>query len=159
MVVNGVSWPKLDVAQAKYRFRLLNGCNSRFLNLALFVVNPATGRIDKTREVPFYMIGTEQGALPKVVKISTGFATPAAGERHGAGDVAAPDPDQALLLALAERADVIVDFAGLADGTIVRMINTAPDEPFGDSTANPEKRPWPTRSPRARSCSSSSIAP
>ena len=26
MVVNGVSWPQLDVAQAQYRFRLLNGC-------------------------------------------------------------------------------------------------------------------------------------
>ena len=31
----------------------------------------------------------------------------------------------------AERPDVIVDFGGLADGTIVRMINTAPDAPFG----------------------------
>ena len=79
MVVNGVSWPKLDVARAKYRFRLLNACNSRFLNLALFVVNPATGRIDPTREVPFYVIGTDQGALPKVVKVSTGFATPLPG--------------------------------------------------------------------------------
>ncbi len=131
MVVNGVSWPKLDVARAKYRFRLLNGCNSRFLNLALFVVNPATGRIDKTREVPFYMIGTEQGALPKVVKIRTGFATQLPGNGTSPADVAAPDPDQALLLALAERADVIVDFSELADGTIVRMVNTAPDSPFG----------------------------
>ena len=31
----------------------------------------------------------------------------------------------------AERPDVIVDFSGLANGTIVRMINTAPDAPFG----------------------------
>ncbi len=30
-----------------------------------------------------------------------------------------------------ERADVIVDFTGLADGTRVRMINTAPDAPYG----------------------------
>jgi spore coat protein A, manganese oxidase len=131
MVVNGVSWPKLDVAQAKYRFRLLNGCNSRFLNLALFVVNPATGRIDPTREIPFHMIGTEQGALPKVIRISTGFATPLPGNGTLPAPVAAPDPDQALLMALAERADVIIDFSGLSDGTVVRMINTAPDEPFG----------------------------
>jgi FtsP/CotA-like multicopper oxidase with cupredoxin domain len=131
MVVNGVSWPRLDVARAKYRFRLLNGCNSRFLNLALFVVDPATGRIDPTQEIPFYMIGTEQGALPKVVKISTGFATPLPGNGTVPASVAAPDPDQALLMALAERADAIVDFSGLADGTVVRMINTAPDEPFG----------------------------
>ena len=31
----------------------------------------------------------------------------------------------------AERPDVIVDFSGLADGTVVRMINTGPDAPFG----------------------------
>ena len=34
-------------------------------------------------------------------------------------------------MGLAERADVIVDFSGLTDGTRVRMINTAPDAPFG----------------------------
>jgi spore coat protein A len=34
-------------------------------------------------------------------------------------------------MGLAERADVIVDFRGLPDGTVVRMINTGPDEPFG----------------------------
>jgi FtsP/CotA-like multicopper oxidase with cupredoxin domain len=45
--------------------------------------------------------------------------------------VPAADPQQALLMALAERADVIVDFSGLKDGTVVRMINTAPDDPFG----------------------------
>jgi FtsP/CotA-like multicopper oxidase with cupredoxin domain len=85
------------VARAKYRFRLLNGCNSRFLNLALFVVNPATGRIDKTKEIPFYMIGTEQGALPKVVKISTGFATQLPGNGTVPADVAAPDRPGPLL--------------------------------------------------------------
>jgi spore coat protein A len=33
MVVNGQTWPFLDVEQRRYRFRLLNGCNSRFLIL------------------------------------------------------------------------------------------------------------------------------
>ena len=32
MVVNGVSWPTLDVEPDLYRFRMLNGCNSRFIN-------------------------------------------------------------------------------------------------------------------------------
>jgi FtsP/CotA-like multicopper oxidase with cupredoxin domain len=36
-----------------------------------------------------------------------------------------------LLMALAERADVIVDFRGLADGTVMNMTNLGPDEPFG----------------------------
>ena len=35
MVVNGVSWPTLEVEPDLYRFRLLDGCNSRFLNLSL----------------------------------------------------------------------------------------------------------------------------
>src|SRR3972149_4784748 len=33
MVVNGRTWPFLDVEQRRYRFRFLNGCNSRFLVL------------------------------------------------------------------------------------------------------------------------------
>jgi FtsP/CotA-like multicopper oxidase with cupredoxin domain len=32
---------------------------------------------------------------------------------------------------VAERADVLVDFSSLPAGTVVRMINTAPDAPFG----------------------------
>ena len=35
-------------------------------------------------------------------------------------------------MGLAERADVLVDFSNLPAGTVrVRMINTAPDAPFG----------------------------
>jgi FtsP/CotA-like multicopper oxidase with cupredoxin domain len=44
-------------------------------------------------------------------------------------------------MGLAERADVIVDFTGLAPGTRIRMINTAPDAPFGgfpDIPADPK---------------------
>jgi spore coat protein A len=132
MVVNGVSWPRLDVAPAKYRLRLLDGCNSRFLNLAMF-----TGG---GQEIPFFQIGAEQGYLPKVVMISTGYATPLPGNGTMPTPIPAADPQQALLLGPAERADVIVDFGGLADGTVVTMINTAPDAPFGgfpDDPADP----------------------
>ncbi|MCU0578936.1 MAG: multicopper oxidase domain-containing protein [Desulfobacterota bacterium] len=128
MVVNGTTWPELRIAPALYRFRMLNGCNSRFLNLALRTVvtgNP-TGP-----ELPFYQIGAEQGFLPKVVKIQTGSTTELPGDGTVPGPVAAFSPDQALLLGLAERADVLVDFRGLPNGTRIRMINTAPDEPFG----------------------------
>jgi FtsP/CotA-like multicopper oxidase with cupredoxin domain len=48
--------------------------------------------------------------------------------------------EQALLIGPAERADVIVDFTGLADGTRIRMLNTAPDAPFSgfpDTPADP----------------------
>ena len=33
MMVNGATWPFLEVEQRRYRLRLLNGCNSRFLIL------------------------------------------------------------------------------------------------------------------------------
>lgn len=130
MVVNGATWPTMQVAPAKYRFRLLNGCNSRFLNLSLFTVDPQNPQ-NYTAELPFYQIGAEQGFLPEVVEITTGFATPLKGNGRPPRRSKASRDQQALLLALAERADVIVDFSGLANGTVVRMLNTAPDAPFG----------------------------
>ena len=134
MVVNGVSWPELEVAPAIYRFRLLNGCNSRFLNLALFEVGNS-GKVKQGKEIPIFQIGAEQSLLPQVVMIQTGFATPlvpgAPLPKNKSTMVPAPFAAQALLMGLAERADVLVDFRGLKNGTIVRMINTAPDAPFG----------------------------
>jgi spore coat protein A, manganese oxidase len=38
MLVNGAPWPRLEVANTLYRFRILNACNARHLELAL---NPA----------------------------------------------------------------------------------------------------------------------
>ncbi len=147
MVVNGVSWPELEVAPAIYRFRLLNGSNSRFLNLSLQRVD-AKGRVKG--ELPFYQIGADQSLLPQVVRIETSSATPLPGT---GADVLANFPscmmkkgkikpncvvaqpaaavEQALLMGLAERADVLVDFRGRSNGDIIRMINTAPDAPFG----------------------------
>jgi spore coat protein A, manganese oxidase len=136
MVVNGASWPKLDVAKAGYRFRLLNGSSSRFLNLALFAVDPATGKIDPKKEIPFYQIGADQGFLPKVVRIKTGeqvALTPGSSEPASKPNHA---NQRALLIAPSERADVIVDFSSLPDGTIIRMVNTAPDAPFGGFPAD-----------------------
>jgi FtsP/CotA-like multicopper oxidase with cupredoxin domain len=138
MVVNGVSWPSLNVAPARYRLRLLNGCNSRFLNLAL-VYTDGQG---VQNEIPFVQIGAEQGFLPRPVEVMTGFATEIInGKKPNAKSrVPAAHPQQALLMTLAERADVIVDFSGLPDGTVVTMINTAPDAPFGgfpDAPADP----------------------
>ncbi len=130
MVVNGVSWPTMNVEPDRYRFRLLNGSNSRFLNLSLIALD-AAGQV--LGEVPFYQIGAEQGLLPAVVQVKTGFKTVLAGDGTiPAAPTAAVAPEEALLMGLAERADVIVDFSALPDGTQrVRMINTGPDSPFG----------------------------
>jgi len=129
MVVNGVVWPQLEVAPALYRFRLLNGCNSRFLNLSLSRLNKK-GKVNK--ELYFYQIGSDQGFLPQTVEIRTGKATPLPGDglipmNRINGDF----KDQSLLMGLAERSDVIVDFRGLKNGTVIQMNNTAPDAPFG----------------------------
>ena len=52
MLVNGTTYPKVAVEPRRYRLRLLNACNARFLNLQLYVadttpngitLNPATG--------------------------------------------------------------------------------------------------------------------
>ncbi|MHB8896204.1 MAG: multicopper oxidase family protein [Candidatus Geothermincolia bacterium] len=55
-VVNGKCWPFLQVEPRKYRFRLLNGCNARFLVLAL------------TSGQPFIQIGTDGGLLATPVE-------------------------------------------------------------------------------------------
>ncbi len=74
MTVNGNTWPVLEVAPERYRFRLAQ-------RLGLAVPEPVavpgqrTGQ-EACGELPFYQIGTEQGLLPQVVRIETGFATP-----------------------------------------------------------------------------------
>ena len=105
IVVNGKTWPVLEVEPRRYRFRLMNGCNSRFVILKL-VGDPLAAR-PAAAALPFWQIGAEGGFLPAPVEL-----------------------DQ-LLIGLAERADVIVDFTGLTAGTELYLINEGPDEPFG----------------------------
>lgn len=52
IVVNGRTWPYLEVEQRRYRFRFLNGCNSRFLILKL-----------SRAGLPFWQIGADGGFL------------------------------------------------------------------------------------------------
>ncbi|HQY91971.1 MAG: multicopper oxidase [Caldilinea sp.] len=101
MVVNGCTWPFLNVSQCRYRLRLLNGCNSRFLLL----------KFDHPG-VKVWQIGNEGGYLPTPVDLNA----VANGQ---------------ILLSPAERADVIVDFADVPFGANVTLINLGPDEPFG----------------------------
>ncbi|MCB9087451.1 MAG: hypothetical protein H6628_03955 [Calditrichae bacterium] len=87
MVVNGRTWPYLNVERTRYRFRFLNGCNSRFLLLKT------------SNDMTFYQIGGDQGFMPNTV------------------------PQTRLLMAPAERADVIMDFSNLPVGTEVILQN------------------------------------
>jgi len=112
MVVNGQSWPNLDVEKRRYRFRLLNGCNSRFLILDF---NAIPG-------VEVWQIGADGGFLPAVVDITS------AGNR--------------ILMAPAERADVIVDFTNVETGNYL-LNNVGPDEPFGGGDPDDPDFPLP----------------
>lgn len=104
MVVNGRTWPNLQVEPRRYRLRLLNGCNSRFVILRLSA-SPVEGQ-GSAAALPFWQVGADGGFLPTPIKLDT------------------------LLMSPAERADVIVDFSGLTPGAVLYLINEGPDEPF-----------------------------
>jgi FtsP/CotA-like multicopper oxidase with cupredoxin domain len=101
IMVNGNTWPFQIVEKRRYRIRFLNGCQSRFLILDF---NQIPG-------VEVWQIGNEGGFLAAPVNL-----TATNGNR--------------LLMALAERADMIVDFTNVPVGDYV-LANVGPDEPFG----------------------------
>ena len=85
MLVNGKVWPFLEVEPRLYRFRILNGCNARILNLDIGGAR-------------MWQIGAEGGLWDT------------------------PVPVTQIVLAPAERADVLVDFSALA-GAVLPMKN------------------------------------
>ena len=94
--VNGKVWPLLEVQPATYRFRVLNGSNARTYRLVLLHDGePELHRITQ--------IGTDHGLL----------RTPAS------------LPPDGLVLASAERADLLVDFSDLEPGSELTVLNTA----------------------------------
>ena len=110
LVTNGKTWPYLDTEPRRYRFRFLNGSQSRFLILQLVTASDCNDPNTWSAPIPgaFWQIGAEQGFLPAPVQLTE------------------------LLIAPAERADTIVDFSAIdfAGGSAC-LINLGPDEPFG----------------------------
>jgi spore coat protein A, manganese oxidase len=94
MLVNGKVWPFLNVEPRMYRFRILNGCNARILNLDLSGSD-------------FWQIGAEGGLWDIPVRT------------------------RRLVLAPAERADVLVDFSRFAGARLV-MTNHRPPRPVSN---------------------------
>ncbi len=105
--VNGVIWPRVDVEPTTYRFRVLNGSNARTYRLVL----THDGQPDHER---ILQIGSDGGLLVAPV----------------------PIPAQGLVLASAERADILIDFSDLALGTELTLWNNAPS-PFNGAFADP----------------------
>jgi spore coat protein A len=104
-LVNGTIWPHLPVEARQYRLRLLNGSNARIYRLVLLDESgiPVHEQIKQ--------IGTDGGLLGQPVDI----------------------PQNGLLLAPAERADLIVDFRAMP-GQRLTLVNTA-GAPFDNSPA------------------------
>ncbi|MFF2448337.1 multicopper oxidase family protein [Neobacillus sp. NPDC058068] len=94
IVVNGKVWPYFNVEPRKYRFRLLNGSNTRFY------------RIKLDSEQLLYHIATDSGLIEYPIGI------------------------REVILAPAERVEVIIDFTKL-EGKRIVMTNDAPF-PFPD---------------------------
>jgi FtsP/CotA-like multicopper oxidase with cupredoxin domain len=101
LMVNGNTWPFQTVQRRRYRFRFLNGCQSRFLILDF----------SNIPGVEVWQIGNEGGFLESPVNLTA-------------------SNDNRLLMGLAERADLIVDFTFVPTGHYV-LRNVGPDEPFG----------------------------
>ncbi len=113
VAVNGHVWPYLNVEPKRYRLLFINGSNAR--TYEMFLSSQAT----KARGPAFWQIGTDGGYLDLPVKIDPG---------------ASGNQLQKLLLMPGERADVIVDFAGLAPGTTLILRNVAKTHyPAGDT--------------------------
>ncbi len=104
VAVNGHVWPYLTVEAKRYRFLFVNGSNSRTYELFL------TNQVTEANGPPLWQIGTDGGYLDFPVRL------------------------QKLLIMPGERADVIVDFAGLSPGTRLLMRNIAKTPyPAGDT--------------------------
>lgn len=106
--VNGKAWPRLSVDPEQYRFRLLNGANSRYYNLKLLEYDEESGETGDAGP-PFVQIGNDGGLLSKPVETAN-----------------------RLELGSSQRADVVVDFSEYAGETLL-LHNDAPAKYRGTS--------------------------
>jgi len=98
MTVNFLYKPYLDVRARRYRFRILNGAVSRYFKVAL---------VDQAgRQVPFHLVANDGNIMQHAVPFP---------------NVESPEglPQQGI----AERYDIVVDFARFAPGTRLYFVN------------------------------------
>jgi len=106
-LVNGVIWPIKEVKNSWYRLRLLNGSNSRTYRLIFTEVN-ADGNYVPCLDIKVKQIGSDGGFINAVVDL----------------------PTNGLVIAPAERVDLLVDFS-LVVGKEIVILNTA-EAPFAN---------------------------
>ena len=130
MLVNGTVYPQIDVQARRYRFRVLNACNARFLNLQLLIddgtpdgVTIAGGVATNAAGPGWLVLGTEAGFLAKPVPVPS--KVPFGLDANGS-------PVGSLVTGNAERWDVLVDFTGLAGQSVILYSDAPAPFPFGD---------------------------
>lgn len=130
-VINGMAYPYTEIEPRRYRVLALNGSQARFFNLQLYyesTQNP--GEPDFSQPGPaFIQIGNEGGVLPQPVMLNN----PPIQIPTGCDGSVNPDGPFNLLMAPAERADLIIDFSSVPVGSKLILYNDAPAPfPGGD---------------------------
>jgi spore coat protein A len=117
IVVNGKTWPFMNVEPRRYRFLIINGSNAR--PYELFLTNP----VSKANGPAIYQIASDGGYLETPAII----------------DPNAPKGQlQRLRLMPGERADIIIDFAGLQGQTLIIRNTAKTPYPAGTATRQME---------------------
>lgn len=110
--VNGKIWPYVEVEPRPYRFRLVNGSNSRMyvLRVSDAATDPIQPNVNApTATLPIYQIGADGGVFDRAVLLDgTGVAIV---QPDGSTSLTS-NSTNFLVLAPGERADVVIDFAG-----------------------------------------------
>jgi spore coat protein A, manganese oxidase len=104
MTVNGKQQPRLDVANRKYRFRMLAAGDARQWLLALRTLPNLKRDVQDPVNEEFSLIGTDQGLLP-----------------------GPPEITDRVHFATAERLEIVVDFSRYPVGTRLVMVNLLAD--------------------------------
>lgn len=99
MTVNGKQQPRFDVANRKYRFRALNGSDSRQYLISFRLA----GQVENGPDQPFTLIGSDQGLLRRAV------------------------PTTEFHITVSERWEFVIDFSRYPVGTRLVMVNKLVD--------------------------------
>jgi spore coat protein A, manganese oxidase len=122
MLANGTVFPRAEVEPRRYRLRMLNACNARFLNLQLYVddgtadgitINRKTGAPTNLPGPSFTVIGSEGGFLPNPAVVPSNVPFNPVTLRGS------------LITGPAERWDVLVDFSAYVGKKLI-LYNDAP---------------------------------
>jgi len=96
--VNGIIQPKLSVRRRKYRFRLLNAGPSRFYQF--FLLKTTNDTPPKFEEQKFFHIGNDESLFTAPIKDA-----------------------KSLILSVAERGDIVIDFSKYSFGDRLFLVN------------------------------------